>query len=142
VQTLLTQVSPVGHVMQAAVQRVPALWSGAHVLSEHRWKLVLQAGTHEVPSQVTVPFAGTGHVVHDGPQASAVLLATQVGACAVPRWQNPGELHSTRQVSAGPEALSHAAMPLLGGAGQAVHDDPQLLVERSETQRPVPAGQR
>jgi hypothetical protein len=142
VHTLLTQVSPVGHVMQADVQRVPALSSGAQLLSGHRWKSALHAGTHDVPLQLTVPFAGAVQVVQLGPHAAAVLFATQVGACAVPRKQKPGALHSTRQLKVGLVAVSHTAMPSLGGAGHAVHDVPQLLVERSDTHGPVPAGQR
>ena len=78
-QTLPTQVSPWGHWMHAAVQRSPALLSDAQVLSEHRWNPLSHAGTHAVPSQVTVPFAGAAQVVQVGPHASTVLLATQVG---------------------------------------------------------------
>ena len=131
--------------MQAAVQRAPvAVSSVAQVLSGQRWKLLSQAVTHEVPSQVTEPLAGTVHAVHEGPQAATVSLVTQVGARAVPRWQKPGVLQTTRQLSVpGFAMLSHAAMPLLAGAGQAVHDVvPQLVRLVSATQGPVPAGQR
>ena len=41
-----------------------------------------------------------------------------------------------------PLAVSHAAMPSLGGAGHAVHDVPQLATAVSETQVPAPAPQR
>jgi hypothetical protein len=92
--------------------------------------------------QLTVPLVGAVHVMHVGPQASAVLFATHVGACSVPRRQKPGALHSTRQLSVEVVAVSHTAMPSLGGAGHAVHDVPQLLVARSDTHGPVPAGQR
>ena len=119
--------------------------SEAQVLSEHRWKPVSHAGTHDVPSQVTEPLVGGAvHFVHVGPQPSVVLFATQVGACAVPSKQNPGRLQTTRQLNTLGfwPPLSHTAMPLPAGAGHAAHDVPQLLVERSETQGPVPAGQR
>jgi len=74
--------------MHAEVQFAPVVFvSAAQVLFGHRWKLVLHAGTQDVPLQLTVPFAGCVQVVHDGPQASGVVLATQVGAAVVPRRQ-------------------------------------------------------
>jgi hypothetical protein len=67
--------------MHADVHSAPFVFvSGAQLLSGHRWKVALHAGTQEVPLHVTVPFAGTGQFRQSGPQASAVLLATQVGA--------------------------------------------------------------
>jgi hypothetical protein len=141
VQTLFTQVEPVAHGVHAEVQRV-LLESDAHVLSEHMWKPVLQAETHDVPLQLTVPFAGAVHVVHDGPQAAVVSFDTQVGAAAVPRRQKPGVLQTTRQLSApGVATLSHAAIPLAGGAGHAVHDVPHELMLVFAMHAPVPAGQ-
>jgi hypothetical protein len=94
--------------------------------------------------QLAEPFVGTAQVVQDGPQASAVSLVTQVGDAAVPRRQNPGVLQATRQLSVpGFATLSHAAMPLAGGAGHAVHDVvPHALTLVLATQSPVPAGQR
>jgi len=71
-----------------------------------------------------------------------VLLATQVGAAAVPRWQKPGVSQRTWQARLPPVELSHTAMPLAGGAGHAVHDVPQELRAVLETHVPVPAGQR
>ena len=144
-QTLLTQVEPDGQVMQAASQLVPDELLGAQVALApvpHMWKLVLQAGTHEVPLQVTLPLAGATQVAQDAPQASTVLLATQVGAWAVPRWQKPGVLQTTRQLNVpGLATLSQAAMPLLAGAGHAPQELPQLATTLSGTQGPVPAGQ-
>jgi len=104
---------------------------------------VLQAGTQFVPSQVTVPFVGCVQVAQVAPQASTVSLATQVGAVAVPRRQKPGVLQTTRQLSVpGVATLSHAATPLAGGAGHAVHEvAPQELTLVLATQAPVPAGQ-
>jgi len=146
VQTLSTQVEPDGHVMQAAVQLAPVELLGAQVALApvpHRWKLVLQAGTHEVPLQVTVPLAGAVQVAQEAPQASTVLFATQVGACAVPRWQKPGVLQTTRQLSdPGLATLSQAAIPLLAGAGHALQELPQVATALSGTQVPEPAGQR
>lgn len=145
-QTLSTQVEPVGQVMQAAVQLAPGELLGAQVALApvpHRWKLASQAGTHEVPLQVTLPLAGAAQVAQEAPQAPTVLFTTQVGACAVPRWQKPGVSQRTRQLSVpGVAMLSQAAMPLLGGAGHALQELPQLETLRSATQRPVPAGQR
>ena len=85
-QTLLTQVDPGPHGVHAEVHRA-LLASLAQLLSGHRWKLASQAGTQAVPSQVTLPLVGAVQVVQVGPQASAVLLATQVGAVVVPRRQ-------------------------------------------------------
>jgi hypothetical protein len=142
VQTLFTQLDPAPHGVHADVHRL-LLVSEAHVLSEHMWKPVLQADTQDVPLQLTVPFAGAVQVVHDGPQAATVLLATQVGAAVVPRRQKPGVLQTTRQLSVpGVATLSHAAMPLAGGAGQAVHDVPHELMLVFAMHVPVPAGQR
>lgn len=142
---MLMQTAPPVHWVQAEVHSAPVvLVSAAQLLSGHRWKLVLQAWTQEVPSQVTVPFVGCVQVVQDGPQASGRSLVTQVGAAAVPRRQNPGVLQTTRQLSV-PEfaTLSQAAMPLAGGAGHAVHDVvPHELTLVLATQGPVPAGQR
>jgi hypothetical protein len=92
--------------------------------------------------QVALPLAGGVQVSQFGPQAWMVLLATHVGACTVPRRQKPGELQTTRQLSVGPAAVSHTAMPSEGGAGHAVHELPQLDGDRSDTHGPVPAGQR
>jgi hypothetical protein len=146
VQTLLTQTEPVAHCVQAAVQFAPVVFvSGAHVpgLVPHRWEPAGHAGTHDVPLHVTVPpFVGATQVVHDGPHAATVSLAMQVGAAAVPRRQKPGVLQTTRQLSVpGLARLSHAAAPLAGGAGHAVHDEPQELMLLFATQAPVPAGQ-
>jgi hypothetical protein len=108
-------------------------------VAPHRWKPALHAGTHAVPLHVTVPFAGARQLVHDAPQASVVSLATQV----VPRRQKPGESQTIRQVRLpGTATLSHAAIPLAGGAGHAVHDAPHELKLVLATQVPVPAGQR
>jgi hypothetical protein len=82
----LTQVDPAAHGVHAAVHRV-LLVSLAQVLSGQMWKLVLQAGTQDVPSQVTVPFVGGVQVAQLAPHASTVSLTTQVGAAAVPRRQ-------------------------------------------------------
>jgi hypothetical protein len=115
----------------------------AQVLSGHRWKPVSQAGTQAVPLQVTLPFVGGVQVRQSGPQAALVLLATQVGALAVPRWQKPGELQMTRQLNVpGVVTLSQAAMPFMDGSGHAVHDVPHELKLLLATQLPVPAGQR
>jgi hypothetical protein len=68
-------------------------------------------------------------------------LATQVGAAVVPRRQKPGVLQTTRQARL-PVLLSHAAMPLAGGAGHAVHDVPHVARLVLDAQVPVTAGQR
>jgi hypothetical protein len=142
VQTLLTQLEPVAHAMQADVHRV-LLVLDAQVLSGHRWKVALQAGTQFVPSQVTLPFVGAVHVAHDAPHAAVVLFATQVGFATVPRRQKPGVLQTTRQLSVpGVVTLSHAAIPSDGGAGHAAHDAPHELTLVFATQVPVVAGQR
>lgn len=145
VQTLLTQVDPAAHWMQAAVQLAPLELSGAQVpvaAAPHRWKPVLHARTHEFPLQLTVPFAGAVQVAHEAPHASTVSLVTQVGAWAVPRKQKPGVLQMTRQLSVpGVATLSQAAMPFAGGAGQAVHDVPHELRLVFATQVPAPAPQ-
>jgi hypothetical protein len=93
--------------------------------------------------QLTEPFVGGRQFRHDGPQAEGMSLVTQVGDAAVPRWQKPGVLQATRQLRAPVVAtLSHAAMPLAGGAGHAVHDVvPHELTLVLATQGPVPAGQ-
>lgn len=142
-QTLLTQTDPAAHCVQVAPQFAPVVFvSGAQVLFGHRWNVALHAGTQAVPLQVTVPFAGCVHVVHDGPQAAMVSLAMQVGAAAVPRRQKPGVLQTTRQLSVpGLATLSHAAAPFAGGAAHAVHDEPHELMLVFATQAPVPAGQ-
>jgi hypothetical protein len=146
VQTFSTQVEPDAHVIHAAVQLAPDELLGAQIALApvpHRWKLALQAGTQEVPLQVTVPLAGATQVAQEAPHASTVLFATQVGACAVPRWQKPGVLQTTRQLSVpGVAMLSQAAMPLLGGAGHAAQELPHVETLRSGTQVPVPVGQR
>jgi len=90
-----------------------------------------------VPLHVAVAFARV-QVAHDAPQASTVLLATQV----VPRKQKPGVSQTIRQPSV-PPLLSQTAMPLAGGAGHAVHDVPHELRLRLDTHvPPAPAGQR
>jgi len=86
VQTLLTQADPAAHGVHADVHCV-LLVSEAQVPPGQMWKLVLQAGTQAVPLQLTVPFTGGVQVRHDGPQAAAVSLDTQVGAAVVPRRQ-------------------------------------------------------
>ena len=135
-----------GHGAHVAPQRavlVLAAQAAAVVSDGQRWKPASQVRTQDVPSHETAPLVGSMHVWHDGPQAWTVLLATQVGAVAVPRWQNPGVLQTTRQPSAGGSAwLSHTAMPFAGGAGQAVHDVPHELTLELDAQVPVPAGQR
>ena len=139
-----TQTLPTGHCVHAAVHWAPVvLVSGAQVVP-HRWKPVLQAVTHAVPLQLTVPFrGGVGQTAHDAPQAATVSLATQVGAAPVPRWQKPGVLQTTRQLRLpGVATLSHAAMPLAGGAGHAVHDAPHEARLVLDEQVPVTAGQR
>ena len=146
VQTLFVHTCVPGHCVHAAVHLAPvALVSGAHVAAAplpHRWKPVLQAGTQAVPLQVTVPFAGAVQVAHDAPHAATVSLTTHVGAAVVPRRQKPGVLQTMRQLSVpGVVMLSHAAMPLAGGAGQAVHDVPHELTLVFATHAPVPAGQ-
>jgi hypothetical protein len=90
-----------------------------------------------VPLHVAVVFARTSQVVHDAPQASTVLLATQV----VPRKQNPGVSQTMRQPKL-PPLLSHTAIPLAGGVGHAVHAVPQEARLRLDTHVPAaPAGQ-
>jgi hypothetical protein len=118
--------------------------SAAQLPFGQMWKSVLQAGTQAVPLQLTVPFTGGVQVRHDGPQAALVSLDTQVGAAVVPRRQKPGVLQTTRQLRLpGLATLSHAAMPLAGGAGQAVQEvAPHELTAVLATQAPVPAGQR
>jgi len=133
--------------MHAAVQDAPvALLSGAQGAVgpvPHGWKPVLQARTQAVPLQVTVPFGSAVHVAPVAPQASLVVLGTHVGAAAVPRWQKPGVLQTTRQPSAGAAVtLSHTAMPFADGAGQAVQEVPHEVRAVLATQGPVPAGQR
>ena len=91
---------------------------------------------------VTLPFVGATQVAQFGPQAATVLLATQVGAAGVPRWQKPGALQTTWQPRLPPVELSQTAIPLAGGAGHAVHDVPQELTLRLDTHGPVLAGQR
>ena len=94
-----------------------------------------------MPLHVAVAFARS-QVAQVGPQASTVLLATQVGAAAVPRWQKPGVTQRTWQASPLPEELSHTAIPLAGGAGHAVHEVPQEVRRRLDTHvPPAPAGQ-
>jgi hypothetical protein len=77
--------------MHAAVQLAPVvLLSGAQVPvagGPQRWKPALQARTQDVPLQVTVPFAGAVQISQVAPQASGVVLGTQVGAAVVPRLQ-------------------------------------------------------
>jgi len=107
----------------------------------HRWKPALQAVTQAVPLQLTMPFATGWQIAHDAPQAATVSLATQVGAAVVPRRQKPGVLQTTRQPRL-PVLLSHAAMPLAGGAGHAVHDVPHEATLVLDEQVPVTAGQR
>jgi hypothetical protein len=92
--------------------------------------------------QVAAPFAGTVQVRQLGPQAWMVLLATQVGAVAVPRRQKPGVLQTTWQLGVVLVEVSHVAMPFAVGAGQAVQDAPHELILVLDTQVPVPAGQR
>jgi hypothetical protein len=150
VHALFVQTLPVAHWVQAAPapQFAPVvLLSGAQVAVApvpHRWKPVLHAGTQFVPLQVTVPLVGAVQVVHDAPHAATVSLATQVGFVAVPRWQKPGVLQMTRQLSVpGFATLSHAAMPFAGGAGHAVHDVvPHELMLVFATHMPAPAPQR
>lgn len=86
VQTLLTQADPAPHGVHADVHCV-LLVSEAQVPLAQMWKPVLQAGTQAVPLQLTVPFTGGVQVRHDGPQAAAVSLDTQVGFAVVPRRQ-------------------------------------------------------
>ena len=118
--------------------------SAAQLPFGQMWKSVLQAGTQAVPLQLTVPFTGGVQVRHDGPQAALVSLDTQVGAAVVPRRQKPGVLQTTRQLRLpGLATLSHAALPLAGGAGHAVQEvAPHELTAVLATQAPVPAGQR
>jgi len=137
---LATQVSPVAHGVHDEVQRAESV-SGTQVTPQ-RWKSVLHARTHEVPSQVTLPWSGGRQIVQVGPQAATVLLATQVGDASVPPLQKPGWLQTTRQLRFWPPPLSHTAMPLLGGTGHAVHEAPQLDTARSDTHVPPTAGQR
>ena len=143
-QTLLTQSKPAPHCVHAAVHSAPVVFvSAAQLPFGHMWKSGLQAGTQAVPLQLTVPFTGAVQVAHDAPQAATVSLATQVGAAVVPRRQKPGVLQTTRQLNdPGLATLSHAAMPLAGGAGHAVHEVPHELTLVLATQVPVPAGQR
>jgi hypothetical protein len=114
-----------------------------------RWYPVLQARTHAPVVQATVPVTvapskgGGVQVAQDVPQAVTVVLVTQVGVARVPRRQKPGASHWTRQVKVpGFATLSHAAIPSAAGAGQALHDVPQLARAVFDTHRPVPVGQR
>jgi len=131
--------------VHADVHSAPVVFvSAAQLPFGQMWKLVLQAGTQAVPLQLTVPFTGGVQVRHDGPQAALVSLDTQVGAAVVPRRQKPGVLQTTRQLRLpGLATLSHAALPLAGGAGHAVQEvAPHELTAVLATQAPVPAGQR
>jgi len=88
VQTLFTQSKPAAHCVHADVHSAPVVFvSAAQLPFGHMWKSALQRGTQAVPSQLTIPFTGAVQVRHDGPQAAAVSLDTQVGAAVVPRRQ-------------------------------------------------------
>lgn len=82
-----TQTWVPGHAVHADVQCAVSLFAAQVPVAVQRWKFVLQAGTQDVPLQLTVPLVGAVQVRQFGPQASGVSLVTQVGAVAVPRWQ-------------------------------------------------------
>jgi hypothetical protein len=64
---------------------------------------------------VAVPFTGTGHTVHDGPQACGVWVTHWS-----PQWLNPA-LQAIPQV-----VPSQVATPFAGGGAHGMHEPPQL----------------
>jgi hypothetical protein len=70
---------------------------------------------HDVPSQVAVPFVGTGHAVHELPQVATLVFDTH----SPPQLWKP-VLHAMPQL-----VPLQVALPF-DGTGQAVHDVPQL----------------
>ena len=70
---------------------------------------------HDVPSQVAVPFVGTGQATHELPQVATLVLDTH----SPPQLWKPA-------LQAMPQLVPlQVALPF-AGTGQAVHDVPQL----------------
>jgi len=100
----------------------------------HSLVVLVQAGTHASPSQVTVPPVGAWHGVHDvvsfGPQVATALLLTHLPPH---RWKP--ELHCSAQTP-----LVQAAAPLVS-VGQFTQLVPHPVGSLSAAQRvlvPVP----
>lgn len=104
----MPQLVPAG--LGVAVPVAPAM----PVVETNKLKLVMSA-PHDVPSQVAVPFVGTGQATHELPQLATLLLDTH----SPPQLWKP-VLHAMPQL-----VPLQVALPL-AGTGQAVHDGPQL----------------
>lgn len=101
----------------------------------HSLVVLVQAGTHASPSQVTVPPVGAWHAVHDvvsfGPQVATALLLTHLPP---QRWKP--ELHCSAHAP-----LTQAAAPLVS-VGQLTQLVPHPVGSLSAAQRVlVPAPQ-
>lgn len=105
---------------QPGPQRVLSV-SLAQMPSAQRWNPATQAWTQAFPLHDTAPWSGATQVVHDGPQASAVLFGTQAGACAVPRRQVPA-------LQVNPQVVPLQVAVELAGPWHGVHELPQLFV--------------
>lgn len=126
--------------MQVAVVPVP------HFTGSAPPQVMVQPPSSQERVAPTGRIAGNAQVVHEAPQASAVVFGTQVGAVGVPRLQKPGVSQTQLHIRAPPpDALQVASPSLAGvGAGQAVHDVPQFAGAVSSTHVKVGpvAGQR
>lgn len=106
----------------------------------HNLKPVLQVTPHDEPLQVAVPFAGTGHGVHDVPQLLTLLFPRHIPLhWCVPAGQPPVQddefriqtpLQSLRPVGhrATHLPLEQVTVPFCGAA-QGVHDTPQVATK-------------
>ncbi|MES1172177.1 MAG: hypothetical protein ABUL77_02980 [Bacteroidota bacterium] len=115
----LTQAENIPQRAQLGPQRVLSV-SLAQMPSAQMWNPATQARTQEVPLHDTDPWSGATQVVHDGPQASAVLFGTQAGACAVPRRQVPA-------LQVNPQVVPLQVAVALAGTWHGVHELPQLF---------------
>lgn len=82
----------------------------------HRWKPVLHATPHEVPSQVAVPFVGAGQAAQSPPQVLGLVLSAHT---APQRW-NPG-------LQLNPQPLPAHVGLAFAGAVQLIAHEPQWL---------------
>ena len=115
----LTQAENIPQRAQLGPQRVLSV-SLAQMPSAQMWNPATQARTQEVPLHETDPLAGATQVVHDGPQASAVLFGTQTGACCVPRRQVPA-------LQLNPQVVPLQVAVALAGTWHGVHEVPQVF---------------
>jgi hypothetical protein len=115
------------HPPQCAVLVVVSTHTGAAPRGVHAVRPAAQERLHAPATQTGVPFSAVGHCTQLGPH----WLAESSGTQAPPQMCAPVGQVATQLVP------SQVMLPLVGGAGHALHDAPQLSTALLLTQAPL-----